>query len=338
LVLGVWNDATQQYDTLPTTVDTTHNTLTATITHFSDFAPLLTTTPVAPVATPAPAASSGGGGNGAPVGSGGATNAQAGRPQIIYPDGRVVYLDEGNASAQTSGSGAILVGTVASGRFTANLRQGAKGADVKRLQQLLGVESSGNFGPLTRKAVEDFQVKYGIAKKGQLGFGELGPKTRAKIGSIVSSASSEAGGTGVASPNASAQVQTQSGTAAASTGTIERSLKIGSTGNDVKLLQIILNSDPDTRVAENGDGSSGKETTKVGALTVKAIQRLQVKYGIANPGDAGFGNVGPKTRTKINELLAALLVKNTAPAAVPAEIATTTSVIATSTTATSTGQ
>ncbi|MEK7132893.1 MAG: Ig-like domain-containing protein, partial [Patescibacteria group bacterium] len=39
LVLGVWNDATQQYDTLPTTLDTVNNTLTATVTHFSDFAP-----------------------------------------------------------------------------------------------------------------------------------------------------------------------------------------------------------------------------------------------------------------------------------------------------------
>ncbi|MFA4819091.1 MAG: Ig-like domain-containing protein [Patescibacteria group bacterium] len=40
LVIGAWNDATQTYDTLTTTVDTTNNTLTATVTHFSDFAPL----------------------------------------------------------------------------------------------------------------------------------------------------------------------------------------------------------------------------------------------------------------------------------------------------------
>ncbi|MBI4280716.1 Ig-like domain-containing protein [Candidatus Uhrbacteria bacterium] len=40
LVLGVYNDATQTYETLTTTVDTTLNTLTATTTHLSDFAPL----------------------------------------------------------------------------------------------------------------------------------------------------------------------------------------------------------------------------------------------------------------------------------------------------------
>lgn len=43
LTLGVWNDATQAYDTLSTTVDTTNNTLTATVSHLSVFAPLLFT-------------------------------------------------------------------------------------------------------------------------------------------------------------------------------------------------------------------------------------------------------------------------------------------------------
>lgn len=51
LVLGVWNEATQSYDTLSTTVDTTANTLTAVVDHLSDFAPLVPTDPSAP-ATP----------------------------------------------------------------------------------------------------------------------------------------------------------------------------------------------------------------------------------------------------------------------------------------------
>ncbi|TSC78088.1 MAG: hypothetical protein G01um101424_222 [Parcubacteria group bacterium Gr01-1014_24] len=41
LVIGVWNDANQTYDTLSTTVDTTLNTLTATVSHLSDFAPMV---------------------------------------------------------------------------------------------------------------------------------------------------------------------------------------------------------------------------------------------------------------------------------------------------------
>ena len=43
LVIGVWNEATSNYDTLPTTIDTTANTLTTTVSHFSDFAPLVAT-------------------------------------------------------------------------------------------------------------------------------------------------------------------------------------------------------------------------------------------------------------------------------------------------------
>ncbi|MFZ2706662.1 MAG: carboxypeptidase regulatory-like domain-containing protein, partial [Minisyncoccia bacterium] len=41
LVIGVWSDANQTYETLSTTVDTTLNTLTATVSHLSDFAPLI---------------------------------------------------------------------------------------------------------------------------------------------------------------------------------------------------------------------------------------------------------------------------------------------------------
>lgn len=51
LVLGTWNDATQSYDTLSTTVDTTANTLTATVSHLSDFAPMVPSVTGAP-ATP----------------------------------------------------------------------------------------------------------------------------------------------------------------------------------------------------------------------------------------------------------------------------------------------
>ena len=47
LVIGVYNDSTQTYDTLSTTVDTVNNTLTATTSHFSDFAPLVASGSVA---------------------------------------------------------------------------------------------------------------------------------------------------------------------------------------------------------------------------------------------------------------------------------------------------
>ena len=63
------------------------------------------------------------------------------------------------------------------------------------LQQFLASDKSvypegianGTFGPKTKAAVQRFQEKYGIAKKGQVGYGLLEPKTRAKIKALSAS-------------------------------------------------------------------------------------------------------------------------------------------------------
>lgn len=39
-----------------------------------------------------------------------------------------------------------------------------------------------------------------------------------------------------------------------------------------------------------------------GNITEKCTQQFQVKYGIASPGDDGFGRVGPKTRELLNQM------------------------------------
>jgi len=83
--------------------------------------------------------------------------------------------------------------------FTKSFNVRATHSDVKRLQQLLnsdpatkvavsGAGSPGKetnyFGPATTKAVQKFQCKYNIVCSGTLkttGYGNLGPKTRAKI-------------------------------------------------------------------------------------------------------------------------------------------------------------
>ncbi|MDP3989093.1 MAG: hypothetical protein Q8P93_02570, partial [bacterium] len=44
------------------------------------------------------------------------------------------------------------------------------------------------------------------------------------------------------------------------------------------------------------------ETNFFGNLTKKAVEKFQVKYSIAGPGDSGYGFVGPKTRAKLNEV------------------------------------
>lgn len=82
-----------------------------------------------------------------------------------------------------------------------------------------------------------------------------------------------------------------------------RALRVGSIGADVKLLQVLLNSDPDTQIARSGAGSPGEETTRFGTLTLRALEKFQIKHRITKKGQAGFGTLGPKTRAALNALI-----------------------------------
>lgn len=196
-----------------------------------------------------------------------------------------------------------------SAKFTKGIGLNSKGADVKRLQQLLnsdpdtrvsasGVGSSGNetetFGPATESAVKKFQEKYGIAGPGSEGFGFVGPKTRAKLEEVFGGASVPA-----------ATVAQPSPVAAAVSPVFNSTLSRGSENSDVKRLQQLLNSDPDTRIASSGIGSPGNETDFFGTATENAVKKFQAKYGIVSSGDpasTGYGLVGAKTRAKLQEV------------------------------------
>lgn len=67
----------------------------------------------------------------------------------------------------------------------------------------------------------------------------------------------------------------------------------GTRGTDVSALQEFLKKDSVLY-------PEGLVTGYFGPATGRAVQRFQTKYGIAAPGVAGYGVVGPKTRVKLN--------------------------------------
>ncbi|MHA1482088.1 MAG: hypothetical protein ACTSQA_01455 [Candidatus Heimdallarchaeaceae archaeon] len=87
----------------------------------------------------------------------------------------------------------------------------------------------------------------------------------------------------------------------------ENNLKLGDVSTDVKYLQIVLNSNSVTRLAESGVGSPGHETNYFGPLTKAGVIKFQEKYSEATLAPWGLtkgtGFVGSTTRDKLDELL-----------------------------------
>ncbi len=183
--------------------------------------------------------------------------------------------------------------------FLRNLVWGDQGADVSLLQQALIADGdypeariTGYYGTLTMTAVERFQVKYGITSLGGPGYGAVGPKTRAKLNALF------AGGI----PSVPAAPQAPSTTPAAPAPPTGKKFPqvtgvfyYAQTGQRVITLQSMLAEDPSVY-------PEGRITGYYGVLTVKAVERFQLKYGISTLGAPGYGVVGPKTKAKLNAL------------------------------------
>ena len=80
----------------------------------------------------------------------------------------------------------------------------------------------------------------------------------------------------------------------------DRDLSNGSCRYEVRYLQTLLNSDPDTRVANSGDGSLGAELSRFGPATEAAVVALQQKY---LPEQTASGQVDSNVRTELNTIL-----------------------------------
>ena len=87
-----------------------------------------------------------------------------------------------------------------------------------------------------------------------------------------------------------------------------RNLSIGSTGEDVKNLQKLLNENSRTRVRESGTGSPGNETIYFGFATKSAVIKFQELYKeeilVPSGLTQGSGFVGEKTRQKLTSISA----------------------------------
>lgn len=99
-----------------------------------------------------------------------------------------------------------------------------------------------------------------------------------------------------------------SAAAATNCGNITRNLKLGMNGEDIRSLQVFLNSDERTRIATTGSGSPGNESTYFGAKTRVSVVKFQELYKneVLSPAglSRGSGLVGSLSRAKIASLCA----------------------------------
>jgi peptidoglycan hydrolase-like protein with peptidoglycan-binding domain len=183
--------------------------------------------------------------------------------------------------------------------MTEFLSLGSSDAQVLALQKFLvssgylKATPTGYYGTLTQAAVESFQSAYNIPT-----VGTVGPLTRAAINSLAGNKVSTS--TTQSTTTSIPIIQTP-----IISGTFSRSLTLGSTGTDVKNLQIFLNTHGFT-VSSTGNGSRGYETTYFGLATKAALVKFQEAHASAILTPLGLthgtGNFGQSTMKVVNNL------------------------------------
>lgn len=260
--------STDSSNNISQTQDFTFTTLSTSVT------PTPTPTPPSPSPTPTPSqAPSSGGGAGA-VGSPSSTGSPA----------TTIYIPPSTTNVNTSSTGSYT--------FTRVISLGSRGTDVTELQKFLVSQSyltadnvTGYFGKITEAALQQFQRVNNIVTTGTpgtTGYGSVGPSTRARLNSMLSSVT----------------MTTQSSVPTSTSRPITIRLQFRSTGPQVLLLQKVL--------VQEGLLSADNQTGFFGPLTEAAVKKFQVKYNIVTsgrPDTTGYGAVGPMTRGMLNTLI-----------------------------------
>ena len=190
-------------------------------------------------------------------------------------------------------------------QIKSNLKQGSRGGEVEKLQVLLGLNATGFYGTQTQAAVEKFQIEHGIAKKSDPGFGQVGPRTIAKVQEVFSSDAAILSGV-----ESSLEASEDANTAkvASPTKVAIPVLAVGSRESEVQIFQKVLGVNP---------------TGFFGPITKKAVEDFQIEHGIAKQGDPGFGQIGPLTRAKVQEIFPDAQIPDIVPTPSPAASAST---------------
>ena len=189
--------------------------------------------------------------------------------------------------------------------FVRNLNIGSSGQDVMALKQILASElgvvldKTATYTTNTAKNVKAFQEKYAleilIPNGLSSGTGIVGPSTTGELNILAKQYYIKLSDFKVPIPSLIKDVFTAT-------------LKLGSQGDEVSLLRVILNSDKDTKIiAKQTDA-----TDFFDLATQDAVIRFQEKYSKAILAPSGLtqgtGVVGPATRKKLNSVLNSILL------------------------------
>jgi len=330
IILAAWSDEKQQWEPLSTTCDTTNNKCTATITHFSTIAPIVSKgggAPSTPTGLTATAVSTSQidlywnaveGATGYDVyrsTSATGTFARLGSEPTVSGQSNTSYSDTGlsagttyyykvsalNASGESAASSAVSATTSSAG--------GAVPISFIQPQPAPEEEEVVEEEEVAKEAVPEEEVVEEKTLEERLAEIEMPilekPITEMTIDELKAKIEEFQGVISQLQAILAEMITEIPGIP--SDFSFERNLRPGEVSDDVKYLQIVLNSDPDTQVATEGPGSPGNETNYFGPLTKSAVIKFQQKYAddvLAPWGiTKGTGFVGSTSRTKLNELL-----------------------------------